>query len=101
MLFVGEGCKFEEDGVGRLWSVDIADDKPDVVVPEIPQDGVVMKVLHLADTHFDPHYQPGSNAECGEKYFCCRNESGPLASPEAAAGKRGDYRNCDAPRWTL
>lgn len=37
-----------------------------------------MKILHLADTHFDPFYKPGSNAECGEKYFCCREESGTL-----------------------
>ncbi|ROT72613.1 Sphingomyelin phosphodiesterase B [Penaeus vannamei] len=60
-----------------------------------------MKVLHLADTHFDPFYKPGSNAECGEKYFCCREESGVVETPEAAAGYWGDYRNCDAPRWLL
>ncbi|CAL4122987.1 unnamed protein product [Meganyctiphanes norvegica] len=101
MLFVGEGCTFEEDGVGRLWSVDLPGDKPEVVKPEIPQDAPVMKILHLADTHFDPYYQPGSNAVCGEKYFCCRNESGPVINPEDAAGKWGDYRSCDAPRWTL
>ena len=34
------------------------------------------KVLHLADTHFDHLYAPGSNANCQDIYFCCRETSG-------------------------
>ncbi|XP_071532616.1 sphingomyelin phosphodiesterase-like isoform X2 [Panulirus ornatus] len=101
MIFVGLGC--HTNNPDRVWEVTLPDvPKPPVTDPVLPQPGSpVMKVLHLADTHFDPYYQPGSNAQCGEKYFCCREESGPLETPEAAAGKWGDYRNCDAPRWLL
>ncbi|XP_037777507.1 sphingomyelin phosphodiesterase-like [Penaeus monodon] len=101
MMFVGFGC--DTDNPERVWDVTLPDaPKPPVTEPALPQPGSpVMKILHLADTHFDPFYKPGSNAECGEKYFCCREESGVVETPEAAAGYWGDYRNCDAPRWLL
>ncbi|KAA0199149.1 hypothetical protein HAZT_HAZT000078 [Hyalella azteca] len=60
-----------------------------------------LKVLHLADTHFDPYYKPGSNAVCDEIFFCCREESGPVKAPEDSAGFWGDYRACDLPKWTV
>lgn len=44
------------------------------------------KVLHLSDTHFDPYYMEGSNADCAEP-LCCRLTNGPAASKEQAAGK--------------
>ncbi|XP_027218048.2 sphingomyelin phosphodiesterase [Penaeus vannamei] len=101
MIFMRYGCK--TDNPERVWEVMLPDTpKPPVLPPSVPEPGSpVMKVLHLADTHFDPLYMPGSNAECGEKFFCCRESSGPLDRPEAAAGKWGDYRNCDAPKWLL
>ncbi|XP_068237816.1 sphingomyelin phosphodiesterase-like isoform X2 [Palaemon carinicauda] len=101
MVLVGFGCN--TNNPERVWEVQIPDGpKPPVVDPVLPPEGSpTMKILHLADTHFDPEYLPGSNAECKEKYFCCRAESGPLDRPEAAAGKWGDYRNCDAPKWLL
>ncbi|KAI8039963.1 hypothetical protein M5D96_007388 [Drosophila gunungcola] len=34
------------------------------------------KVLHISDTHYDPHYAEGSNADCNEP-LCCRLSSGP------------------------
>lgn len=101
MLLVGFGCN--TDNPDRVWEVTLpAVPKPPVTPPPLPAPGApVMKVLHLADTHYDLYYLPGSNAECGESYHCCRAESGPLETPEAAAGYWGDYRNCDAPRWLL
>ncbi|KAG7157910.1 Sphingomyelin phosphodiesterase B-like [Homarus americanus] len=101
MMFGGLGCHTKNPD--RVWEVTLPDvEKPPVTDPVLPEPGSpVMKILHLADTHYDPDYLPGSNAVCGEKYFCCRAESGPVVHPEDAAGKWGDYRNCDAPKWLL
>lgn len=44
------------------------------------------KVLHLSDTHFDPYYAEGSNADCNEP-LCCRLTNGPAKTKEKAAGK--------------
>lgn len=44
------------------------------------------KVLHLSDTHYDPYYMEGSNADCSEP-LCCRLTNGNAASKEQAAGK--------------
>ncbi|XP_037774487.1 LOW QUALITY PROTEIN: sphingomyelin phosphodiesterase-like [Penaeus monodon] len=101
MLFVGFGC--ETDNPERVWEVSLPDTpKPPIQPPTLPEPGSpVMRVLHLADTHFDPFYKPGSNAECDDVFYCCREESGPPERPEAAAGHWGDYRFCDAPKWLL
>ncbi|CAG7726515.1 unnamed protein product [Allacma fusca] len=56
-----------------------------------------LKILHLTDVHMDPHYKPGSEANC-KKEVCCR---GPLVSTEAQAGFYGDYRYCDLPYHTF
>lgn len=58
------------------------------------------KVLHLSDTHFDPYYQEGTNADCKEP-LCCRLTNGPALSPQTAAGRWGDYRKCDTPKRTV
>jgi hypothetical protein len=58
------------------------------------------KVLHLSDTHFDPYYQEGTNADCKEP-LCCRLTNGPALSAQTAAGRWGDYRKCDTPRRTV
>ena len=54
------------------------------------------KILHLTDIHHDPHYEEGSLANC-PGYLCCRSNYGRPTKKEDAAGKWGDYRNCDAP----
>ncbi|KAK3858597.1 hypothetical protein Pcinc_035220, partial [Petrolisthes cinctipes] len=59
-----------------------------------------LKVLQLADTHYDPLYLPGSNAACPEE-LCCREESGVVATPEDEAWYWGDYRHCGTPYWLL
>lgn len=59
-----------------------------------------MKVLHLSDTHYDPEYLEGSNADCNEP-LCCRATSGSAKSPDRRAGLWGDYRKCDTPSRTI
>lgn len=58
------------------------------------------KVLHLSDTHFDPYYEEGTNAECNEP-LCCRLTNGPAKSAADGAGRWGDYRKCDTPKRTI
>ncbi|XP_042207356.1 sphingomyelin phosphodiesterase-like isoform X3 [Homarus americanus] len=75
--------------------------KPPVPRPEPPPEGMpTLKVLHLSDTHFDPEYREGSNADCGEP-LCCRANSGPVKSPDKRAGLWGDFRKCDTPLRTI
>ena len=59
-----------------------------------------IKVLHLADLHWDPDYLVGSNAVCKE-LLCCRADSGDVVNKTDAAGYWGDYRSCDLPWYTI
>ena len=34
-----------------------------------------LTVLHISDTHWDPHYKEGSLANCRD-FLCCREDSG-------------------------
>lgn len=56
--------------------------------------------MHISDTHYDPHYVEGSNADCNEP-LCCRITNGRPLTPNSAAGKWGDYRKCDSPKRTV
>ncbi|XP_025421065.1 sphingomyelin phosphodiesterase isoform X2 [Sipha flava] len=83
----------------------------DVVFPPVPKPTPIetkilkepvpqFKVLHLSDTHFDPYYEEGTNADCNEP-LCCRLTNGPAVSPQNRAGRWGDYRKCDTPKRTI
>ncbi|RZF32884.1 hypothetical protein LSTR_LSTR004275 [Laodelphax striatellus] len=75
--------------------------KPTVIpIPNPTEGGATFKVLHLSDTHFDPYYQEGSNADCKEP-LCCRLTNGPAKDAASAAGPWGDYRKCDTPKRTV
>ncbi|XP_037914382.1 sphingomyelin phosphodiesterase isoform X1 [Hermetia illucens] len=75
--------------------------KPEPLDIPIPKEKApYFKVLHLSDTHYDPHYVEGSNANCNEP-LCCRASNGRPSSPNDAAGKWGDYRKCDTPKRTV
>lgn len=69
-------------------------------LPELGGDTPYLKVLQISDTHFDPLYAEGANAEC-EDPLCCRQDNGPPKTGSAAAGKWGTYRKCDTPRRLL
>lgn len=75
--------------------------KPEVHDIPIPKEGFpTFKVLHISDTHYDPYYTEGSNANCNEP-LCCRLTHGRPSTPHSAAGKWGDYRKCDVPKRTI
>lgn len=84
------------------WEVDFPPvPKPDPKSLPLPnEDAPSFKVLHLSDTHYDPWYSEGSNADCNEP-LCCRLTSGKPSTPAAGAGKWGDYRKCDTPKRTI
>lgn len=61
--------------------------KPEVTESRVPEENAPsFKVLHLSDTHYDPYYMEGSNADCSEP-LCCRLTNGPAASKDQKAGK--------------
>ncbi|XP_059050871.1 sphingomyelin phosphodiesterase isoform X1 [Achroia grisella] len=75
--------------------------KPSTRSLDIPVDKApTFKVLQISDTHFDPYYAEGANAECNEP-LCCRASSGPVLTPASGAGRWGDYRKCDTPKRTI
>ncbi|XP_043467643.1 sphingomyelin phosphodiesterase isoform X2 [Leptopilina heterotoma] len=75
--------------------------KPPIQPPIPPKEGApTFKVLHISDTHYDPYYMEGSNAECNEP-LCCRYTNGRPLTASAAAGRWGDYRKCDTPKRTV
>ncbi|KAI5640563.1 calcineurin-like phosphoesterase domain-containing protein [Phthorimaea operculella] len=75
--------------------------KPPVRNLKRPQENSpTIKVLQISDTHFDPYYQEGANANCNEP-LCCRASSGPVLTPGDRAGRWGDYRSCDTAKRTI
>lgn len=56
-----------------------------------------LKVLHISDTHFDPHYLEGVSDDCPLP-LCCRADSG--TEGESVGGKWGGWK-CDIPERTL
>ncbi|KAL0268955.1 UNVERIFIED_CONTAM: hypothetical protein PYX00_010720 [Menopon gallinae] len=100
-LVIGDACGDVYNPLHE-WSVQFPPvTKPTVPAPQAPTPGAPnFKVLHLSDTHFDPYYLEGSNADCSEP-LCCRLTNGPAANREAAAGRWGDYRKCDTPQRTI
>ncbi|XP_058804235.1 sphingomyelin phosphodiesterase [Phymastichus coffea] len=100
-FIIGDAC---EDIYNPLHDWEVAFppvNKPIMKSSMTPIDGrPTFKVLHISDTHYDPYYEEGSNAECNEP-LCCRLTTGTPSSRSAAAGKWGDYRKCDTPKRTV
>jgi len=60
-----------------------------------------VKLLHLADAHYDLNYAPGTDAQCGEMdIICCREGVGIPKDPKNKARPTGEYR-CDLPYPTI
>lgn len=53
------------------WEIDLPPiPKPPPHEIPIPKENAAnFKVLHLSDTHYDPYYAEGSNADCNGKFF--------------------------------
>lgn len=98
---IGDAC---DDAYNPLHEWEVAFppvNKPPVKPPVPPQEGApTFKVLHISDTHYDPYYQEGANADCNEP-LCCRLTNGAPQTPAARAGRWGDYRKCDTPKRTV
>ncbi|XP_031847161.1 sphingomyelin phosphodiesterase isoform X1 [Nomia melanderi] len=100
-FIIGDAC---DDTYNPLHEWEVAFppvNKPPIKPPIPPEDGVpTFKVLHISDTHYDPYYQEGANADCNEP-LCCRLTNGAPLNSAAAAGRWGDYRKCDTPKRTV
>ncbi|KAG0703316.1 sphingomyelin phosphodiesterase [Suillus ampliporus] len=72
--------------------------KPNPLPPPKQPSGQRLKVLHISDTHIDPRYSIGSEANCSA-YMCCRDNVFNAASPDQIvlpASRFGNYY-CDVP----
>ncbi|KAK4010699.1 sphingomyelin phosphodiesterase [Daphnia magna] len=100
MLLQGQECGLS-DPEPLEWAIaPSSNPKPPFNEPsQPPPDSPTIKVLHLADIHYDPEYLAGANAMCGDP-LCCRATSGEVVNATDAAGYWGDYRSCDMP-WYL
>lgn len=98
---MGESCA-DTYSPNHSWDVIFpAVPKPEPKELPLPLDNQpVLKVLHISDTHYDPYYEEGANANCNEP-LCCRASQGIASSAVHAAGKWGDYRKCDTPKRTI
>lgn len=56
-----------------------------------PRQSDELRIIHLTDLHYDPHYMVGGIGPCPNP-VCCRRSDGMASSPAAAAGRWGDYR---------
>lgn len=100
-FMMGEACE-DTYSPNHEWTVTFPlVPKPEPKELPIPDDTKhILKVLHISDTHYDPYYEEGTNANCNEP-LCCRASQGYPTAPEHAAGKWGDYRRCDTPKRTI
>ncbi|XP_026477056.1 sphingomyelin phosphodiesterase-like [Ctenocephalides felis] len=82
------------------WKIDIDNNKPINIPKPNLVNHITFNILHLSDIHYDPKYEEGKNALCGQS-ACCRNDQGPPDHKEDGAGKWGDYRGCDTPKKAM
>uniref|UniRef100_A0A1L8DPU1 Sphingomyelin phosphodiesterase n=1 Tax=Nyssomyia neivai TaxID=330878 RepID=A0A1L8DPU1_9DIPT len=99
--FVFQNLDCPADMSSFEWSLNINPNKPpltgdkDTSVPNGPND---IKIVHISDPHYDPNYQQGTHAVCGEPSCCRSDQPLPPGTPASeAAGYWGDYRDCDSP----
>ena len=97
-VLLQDECQVNDDRFE--WAINIDWSQATPVTPKyyIPasREDQNLQIVHITDTHYDPHYRMGMNAECGQP-LCCRLRQGAPQLEEDAAGYWGDYRSCDAP----
>lgn len=100
-FLMGDLCEVELKHPSHLWNISLpAFPKPQLQTIQMPKkDALKLKVLHLTDTHYDPFYLMGSNADCPEP-MCCRESNVIANSSFNAAGKWGAFK-CDLPKRTF
>ncbi|XP_037518477.2 sphingomyelin phosphodiesterase [Rhipicephalus sanguineus] len=85
------------------WTVPLpARPKPPVTPVPLPKVGSpTLRVLHISDTHVDPSYSEGSEANCNEP-LCCHAADVPAAKQQRRiAGHWGAFHTCDIPPRTF
>ena len=97
-VMMQEMCDMKNDRYDWAINIDWSQSRPTEPKYEIPasQGDNDIKIVHISDTHHDPNYRMGMNAVCGEP-ACCRYRQGAPIDEANAAGKWGDYRDCDSP----
>lgn len=100
-FILGDYCAEKVENPSHQWNISFPSyPKPEVQAFELPEENAPkLKVLHLADTHYDPWYVEGSNANCMEP-LCCRKSDDFSNVPSNLAGKWGAFK-CDLPKQTL
>lgn len=86
-------------GQNLEWSINVdASDAIEAPKSDIPASSSTedLTIVHITDTHYDPHYREGADAECADP-VCCRVKQGFPDVAERGAGRWGDYRDCDSP----
>lgn len=95
-------CEDAAENPQNLWNITFPPfPKPQIhSIPLAQENAPKLKVLHLSDTHYDPLYAEGSNANCKEPMCCRAQYDENPSSPITAAGKWGEFK-CDVPKRTL
>lgn len=101
-FILGDFCAETAENPLHQWNISFpSNPKPEIQTIELPMENAPkLKVLHLADTHYDPWYVEGSNADCNEPLCCRQNGDGIRNAPSIVAGKWGSFK-CDLPKRTL
>ncbi|XP_074657493.1 sphingomyelin phosphodiesterase-like [Tubulanus polymorphus] len=96
-LVVGDSCGKPYNPMD-MWNVSLPNiPKPPIRPPVPPKPGSpTLRILQLADIHYDPLYKIGSNAKCGEP-LCCHEVDGMAPPGKPVAGKWGYPGSCDSP----
>ncbi|KAF5270328.1 hypothetical protein FQR65_LT05516 [Abscondita terminalis] len=83
-----------QDSLYVPWNIDIPPGKSFFLEKENSKSAV--NIIHLTDIHYDPLYEPKSEAVCND-ILCCQSTTGKPSSFTNEAGFWGDYRACDMP----
>ncbi|XP_077489009.1 sphingomyelin phosphodiesterase-like [Amblyomma americanum] len=76
--------------------------KPPVTPVPLPPEGApTLRVLHISDTHVDPEYHEGSEADCNEPLCCHAGDVARSGGRSREAGHWGAFETCDIPARTF
>lgn len=75
------------------FTVNVAPGNPVVQSKSVwaPRQANELRIIHLTDLHYDPHYMTGGIGPCPNP-VCCRRADGMASNNADAAGRWGDYR---------
>lgn len=85
------------------WTVPLpSTPKPPITPVPLPKAGApTLRVLHISDTHVDPLYNEGSEADCNEPLCCHAGDVSTSGLRRRIAGHWGAFGTCDIPPRTF